>query len=134
MFCIFKNILAALNVMGYEDSSSEEFFTSLHNKTNPNLQSRTNTIDKPRYLIIYIPRINFDVLYSQLSINFVFINYRRNISSLTRSVSEMNLKSSLKPIKKTKNRANDLFIKMKNNRVIGQQKNFKSKYMLYKFQ
>lgn len=97
------------------------------------MQSRINTIDKPRYLIIYNTRIIVDVLYSQLYINFVFINYRRNISSLTRSVSEMNLKSSLKPIEKTKNRGNDLFIKMKNSRVIGQQKNFKSNYRLYKF-
>lgn len=39
-------VIAALNVIGHnEDSSSEEFFTSLHNKSN---QNRINPSDKSR--------------------------------------------------------------------------------------
>lgn len=39
----------ALNIIGHnEDSSSEEFFTSLRNKTNQSSQSRLNPTDKSR--------------------------------------------------------------------------------------
>ncbi|KAE9544023.1 hypothetical protein AGLY_001712 [Aphis glycines] len=90
----------ALNNIGHnEDSSSEEFFTSLHNnKTNQTMHSRINPI---------VPS--------------------RNNSSLTRSVSEMNLKSpSSKPFEKSRNRSNDLTMKTKNSGTIGQQKNLKN--------
>jgi len=45
-FLIFNLFLAALNIIGHnEDSSSEEFFTSLHNnKTNQTMHSRINPI------------------------------------------------------------------------------------------
>lgn len=54
---------------------------------------------------------------------------RRNTSSLTRSVSEVNLKSSSsKPSDKSRNRNNDLTVKTKGSGTVGQQKNLKSKY------
>lgn len=53
---------------------------------------------------------------------------RRSTSSLSRSVSEMNLKSpSSKPFEKSRNRNNDLTVKTKNSGPVNQQKNLKSK-------
>ncbi|XP_050438711.1 mitogen-activated protein kinase-binding protein 1 [Adelges cooleyi] len=90
----------ALNVIGHnEDSSSEEFFTSLRNRAILiSSQSKLYAPEKPR----------------------------RNTTALTRSVSEMNLKSpSNKPSDKPRIR-NDLSLKLKMNGSLSQQKNLKN--------
>lgn len=63
-----------------------------------------------------------------LLIKKLLYNYRRNSSALTRSVSEMNLKTpSSNSFDKLKSRGNDSTMKVKPNGTIGQQKNLKSK-------
>ncbi|VVC42307.1 Hypothetical protein CINCED_3A022545 [Cinara cedri] len=91
---VYSQSTTAVNRFGLnEDSSSEELCTSLHNKSKIHtIQSRINPIDKSR----------------------------KN-TSLTRSVSEMNLSSSLsKPNEKLRNHTIDLTEKTRNSGTINQ--------------